>query len=234
MVSDADTESSPSPPDGRPEDAARTEASSSNRNIPLDRFNAFSDGVFAIAITLLVLELPTPRAADKLFPALVHEWPAFVAYVTSFAFIGGIWIAHSRMTKLMRASDSLTYGTNLLLLLLVSLLPFTTSLMLAHLMQREDIPLAVSLYGFNVLLASVTLNLMLVHVAHTPGLVVDDEADDIIKATYRERWIPIALNVVALIASLFAPVVAVGLYLVQAIVLLVMPLVGVAPPVTDG
>ena len=64
----------------------------------LDRFSAFSDGVFAIAITLLVLELPVPPVDVPLVPALLEAWPDFLGYIMSFAFIGGIWLTHSGLT----------------------------------------------------------------------------------------------------------------------------------------
>ena len=66
------------------------------RSLPLDRFNAFSDGVFAIAITLLVLEISVPREGVSLLPALREQSPQFLGYYISFAFIGGIWITHSK------------------------------------------------------------------------------------------------------------------------------------------
>jgi uncharacterized membrane protein len=75
------------------------------RSLPLDRFNAFSDGVFAIAITLLVLELTVPREGVPLLPALRAQWPEFLGYYISFAFIGAIWITHSSVTKSMKRGD---------------------------------------------------------------------------------------------------------------------------------
>ena len=76
------------------------------RTLPLDRFNAFSDGVFAIAITLLVLEITVPKQGVRLLPALREEWPEFLGYYTSFAFIGGLWVVHSAATKLMKRADA--------------------------------------------------------------------------------------------------------------------------------
>ena len=62
--------------------------------LSLGRLEAFSDGVFAIAITLLVLELSVEsNAGDHLLTSILHEWPALLAYVTSFSTIGAIWLA---------------------------------------------------------------------------------------------------------------------------------------------
>ena len=64
------------------------------------RMEAFSDGVFAIAITLLVLEIGVPEGAgDDLLDALLDQWPSYLAYLVSFATIGAIWIKHTVMTE---------------------------------------------------------------------------------------------------------------------------------------
>ena len=93
---------------------------------PLDRFNAFSDGVFAIVITLLVLELPVPAEGSPVLPALAASWLDFLGYAISFAFVGGIWISHAGLTKYMKRGDAASFRLNLVLLLFVALLPFTT------------------------------------------------------------------------------------------------------------
>jgi len=66
-----------------------------DRRLPTSRLEAFSDGVFAIAITLLVLELHVPTGHEALVRGLGHEWPRYLGYLVSLAFIGGVWIAHS-------------------------------------------------------------------------------------------------------------------------------------------
>jgi uncharacterized membrane protein len=101
--------------------------------IGLDRFTAFSDGVYAIAITLLVLELTVPEGPERLFVALAEQWPEFLGYLISFAFIGGSWLTHARMSRMMKSADAAVAGINLVVLLLVAVLPFTTSLMVVNL-----------------------------------------------------------------------------------------------------
>ena len=103
-----------------------------SRALPLDRFNAFSDGVFAIAITLLVLELPVPTGPD-LLASLIEEWPEFLGYLMSFTFIGMSWLTHARVTGYMKAGDTAAAGLNLLNLLFIALLPFSTNLMVSNL-----------------------------------------------------------------------------------------------------
>lgn len=191
--------------------------------VGLDRFGAFSDGVYAIAITLLVLELTVPEGPEPLGRALLEQWPEFLGYFISFAFIGGSWLTHARMTRLMRQADSPSAGLNFLILILIALLPFTTSLMVTHLGGDEVGP-AVLIYGLNVLLASAALSLLLVYLGRARWLLVDDVADDILAAIVRARWIAIAINLIAVVLAFALPLVAVGMYLVVTLLVLLVPL----------
>jgi uncharacterized membrane protein len=193
--------------------------------LPLDRFNAFSDGVFAIAITVLVLELPVPPLSAPLFPALLELWPDFLGYFISFAFIGGIWISHASLTHLMKRGDSIAFGLNLIMLLFVALLPFTTRLMVTHI-STPDVSIAAIIYGLNVLIATFTLSLLMVYIARQPQLIVDELADDSLKRLYRQRWIAIGVGAFAVLLAVVAPFIAVALYLVEAVLFLVLPLLG--------
>ncbi len=99
------------------------------------RLEAFSDGVFAIAMTLLVLDLKVPPATPggpALWPALLHQWPAYLAFVTSFATIGIMWINHHLNFTLIRRTDHTLLVLNGLLLLGVTFLPFPTALVAAY------------------------------------------------------------------------------------------------------
>jgi uncharacterized membrane protein len=94
------------------------------------RIEAFSDGVFAIAITLLVLEIRVPEQAEGgLGQALLDQWPSYASYVVSFFVIGIIWINHHAVfDHLLRADRALLF-LNLLLLLWVGLLPWPTNVL---------------------------------------------------------------------------------------------------------
>ena len=192
--------------------------------LPLDRFNAFSDGVFAIAITLLALELTVPVASERLLSALVEQWPEFLGYFISFAFIGGMWLTHARMTRLMKQGDAAVFGINLLVLLFIGVLPFTTSLMVRNL-SGPDVEVAVLVYGINVLIASLLLSFLLVYIARDRRLVEDEVADDTLAAIARRRWAAIGIEVVAVLCALIVPLVAVSLYLLATVLLLIAPLV---------
>jgi uncharacterized membrane protein len=110
---------------------------------------AFSDGVFAIAITLLVLDLHVPEVGDdgSLAHALLKQWPADASYAVSFLTIGIIWINHHAMIHRLRATDHSVLIWNLLLLMTVSALPFTTALMATYLKEAQGEALAAAVYS---------------------------------------------------------------------------------------
>jgi uncharacterized membrane protein len=113
-----------------------------------NRLEAFSDGVFAIAITLLVLELHVPEpGSGELGHELLQQWPSYVAYVITFITIGIIWINHHAAFGRLRAVDHSILMWNLILLLTVSVLPFTTALMAEYLKEGEGERLAAGIYG---------------------------------------------------------------------------------------
>jgi uncharacterized membrane protein len=101
------------------------------------RLEAFSDGVFAIAITLLVLELGVGAGAgEDLLHAIAELWPSYLAYLTSFLTIGQVWMGHHVMISAVARTDRVLSRINLMLLLFVSFLPFPTQLMVSSSARR--------------------------------------------------------------------------------------------------
>ena len=101
------------------------------------RLEAFSDGVFAIAVTLLVLEISVPAdEGDDLLEAFLDQWPSYLAYLVSFATIGETWLRHTTITDYLHGVDTVFVRLNLLLLLLVSFLPFPTGLVAEHIHEE--------------------------------------------------------------------------------------------------
>jgi uncharacterized membrane protein len=169
------------------------------------RLEAFSDGVFAIAITLLVLDIhvPDPSSTADLARELGTQWPSYVAYAVSFLTIGIIWINHHAMIRRLKAVDHEILILNLLLLLFVGLLPFTTALMAAYLKEGQGDHLAAAIYAGSFLLMSIafaSLNwLTLFRKAHLMAEPMDEG---------RRRTI-IARGVAGLIPYLLATILAV-------------------------
>ena len=112
------------------------------------RLEAFSDGVFAIAITLLILEVHVPKPGPgDLGDELLAQWPSYASYLISFVTIGIIWINHHAAFSRLRSVDHSILIWNLALLLTVSVLPFTTSLMATYLKESNGEDLAAAVYG---------------------------------------------------------------------------------------
>jgi uncharacterized membrane protein len=157
---------------------------SARDELPLGRLEAFSDGVFAIAVTLLVLELSVSAdAGDHLLKSIVHEWPSYLAYVTSFLTIGVVWLQHSAITGALRAADAMLYRINLLVLLLASFLPFPTKLAAEYLGETEPEGLAAVFYGLTMLALSLSLTAFVRYAAQHPSLIADHvEAEQIEEA----------------------------------------------------
>jgi uncharacterized membrane protein len=114
------------------------------------RLEAFSDGVFAIAITLLVLDLIVPGMEEAheigLGAALAAEWPSYFAYLVSFFVIGIIWINHHTMFTMVNQVDRRVLFVNLLLLLTISVIPFPTRLLAEYLLDG-DAGIAAAVYS---------------------------------------------------------------------------------------
>jgi uncharacterized membrane protein len=153
------------------------------------RVEAFSDAVFAIAITLLVLEIHAPSNLHHLGHALEQEWPAYLAYVTSFLTVGGVWMAHHRLFKGVRQVDSMMMRFNLLLLMLAAFVPFPTGILAEALRAPEhSAQIAVVLYGAVVLAIELVLRAFLHYVASRPELTAQRRPTATSAQTLSGRW----------------------------------------------
>jgi TMEM175 potassium channel family protein len=124
-----------------------------------NRLEAFSDGVFAVAITLLVLEIGIPEG-DDLWHKLGDEWPSFAAFFVSFWVIGIIWVNHHGVIDHLKRADRGVLYLNLLLLMSVVLIPFATALMAEHLNSGEDEHVAAAVYAGSFVLMAVAFGVL--------------------------------------------------------------------------
>lgn len=120
------------------------------------RIEAFSDGVFAIAITLLIIEVHVPARehAETLSHELLRIWPSYLGYLTSFLTIGVMWINHHRVFTLIDRYDHTLLVLNMLLLLLIAFLPFPTAV-LAQFIETDGARAAAALYGSTMVLIAI-------------------------------------------------------------------------------
>jgi uncharacterized membrane protein len=182
------------------------------------RIQAFSDGVFAIAITLLVLDLAVPASSfDNLWHGIGHQWPSYLAYVTSFITIGGIWMAHHALFRCLRYADSMVMRLNLLLLMAVSFLPFPTGLMAEAIRDTDAERAAVIFYGVTLLSISILLRVLWGAIARRPELLDPDVSPQHIRANVKAATPNIGFYAAVIALAVLVPKAAVFGYLVIAI-----------------
>lgn len=124
------------------------------------RIEAYSDGVFSIAATLLVLNLKPPAASLPFWQGLAVQWPGFVGFLLSFLLIGIMWLNHHRLFSHIRRADDLLMLANLLLLLGVVWIPYPTALM-AQAVASGRIREAAILFNGSFLVVALLFNLLL-------------------------------------------------------------------------
>ena len=139
------------------------------------RVEAFSDGVIAIAITLLVLDLTVPTheeaAARGLGRALLDRWPSYFAYLVSFLVIGIIWVNHHAVFARVRQVDRPVLFANLALLLSISVLPFPTRVLAEYLTAGNDSHIAAAVYSASMLAMGLTYALLWIVVTRDAELL---------------------------------------------------------------
>ena len=190
------------------------------------RLEAFSDGVFAIAATLLVLEIAVPENGfDDLWQAIRDEWPSYLAYTTSFFTIAGLWAAHHGLFRRLDTADGTVMRLNILLLWVVAFLPFPTTLTAEALRREGDAPerTAVLFYGATLLVIAVVITVMTVYIARHRELLREGVTiEELQRLNRRTRPAP-AFYAAILILALLAPRAAVWMFLVGAITSVLIP-----------
>jgi uncharacterized membrane protein len=142
------------------------------------RVEAFSDGVFAIAITLLILEIKVPDVGEHgdLWHALGAQWPSYAAYVVSFLIIGIMWVNHHQVFSYVTRVDRTLMFLNLLVLMVVAAVPWPTAMLAEYL--REDAPshVAAAVYSLVMVLMAFTFQALWWHLTRT-GHLFDARVD---------------------------------------------------------
>ncbi len=184
------------------------------------RIEAFSDGVFAIAITLLVLEISVPESGfEDLWNGIADQWPSYLGYATSFLTIGGLWFAHHGIFRRLTDADANVMRLNILLLMLVSFLPFPTKLVAEALEKTTSAErAAVIFYGLVLFAISATINALWRYVAAHRDLLEPDVTDEDVAAITLATAPNMAFYVVVVLLALLAPQVAAFGYLLIAVV----------------
>ena len=162
------------------------------------RIEAFSDGVFAIAITLLVLEIQVPHVegagVTTLLGALLGQWPSYLGYAISFLQIGVIWANHhNRFTYIVR-SDHVLLFLNILFLMCVAFIPFPTALLAEYIESEENIT-AVAVYSGTLAVTAIFFTLLWIYAANGYRLVNRDLDPATLRAMTRRYVVGMAFYI---------------------------------------
>jgi uncharacterized membrane protein len=189
-----------------------------------ERINAFSDGVLAVIITIMVLELHPPHETS--ISAFVHLWPTFASYAISYLFVAIVWTNHHHMLRFARHASAATIWANFLFLFVISLIPFAT----AYIAETRISPMATTVYAAVFLGVNLSFQLLQVvifsqHVvpgAAEPGSTgaeaivnTNDHAHlahaEMIHAGRRQSWISFTVYGAACLLAWVHPAISLGM-----------------------
>ncbi len=156
----------------------------------VSRLETFCDGVFAIAITLLIIDIRTPPheavGQGGLAAALLHEWPSYAAYLLSFAVIGIMWANHHNIFRYIARANHVFLMLNVLLMLCTAFLPYPTAVLAAYLPVPSERTTAALFYGATLTATAVVYNVVWRYAAHGRRLLKAEADQRLVDAVTRE------------------------------------------------
>lgn len=177
------------------------------------RLEAFSDGVFAIAITLLVLEIKVPPPSTALGVELLQLWPSYLAYVVSFLAIGAIWLNHHVMFQHIVRVDRTLLLLNVLHLMPIAFLPFPTAVLAEAFHRGTDEPIAAAFYGGILTAISIFVNAMWWYAACGDRLLDTHLTAEAARQIGRQFLVGLLVYAIATLIALVIPWLALLIYL---------------------
>ncbi|MFL5907490.1 MAG: TMEM175 family protein [Solirubrobacterales bacterium] len=193
------------------------------------RLEAFSDGVFAVAITLLVLELNVP-AGDHLWHQLKEEWPSFAAFFVSFWVIGIIWVNHHGVLDHVKRADRGLLYLNLFLLMTVVFIPFSTALIAEHLKSGADEEVAALVYSGAFLALAIGFGLLWTYITRHRASLGVELTDAEVRRTTMTFLIGNPFYAVAVLVAFISPA---AVLVINALLALYYLVVGIRSPDLD-
>jgi uncharacterized membrane protein len=182
--------------------------------VPTSRLEAFSDGVFAIAATLLILNVQA--GGPHLAQALGHIWPSYVAYAVSFVTIGIIWVNHHTVMALIAKVDRVFLMLHVLFLMMIAFIPFPTAL-LAQNIRSDGAEAAALSYGLTLTLTASLFNGLWRYGAHGRRLIRTDADKRLVDGISRSYLPGPFMYLAATLVALKSPLASAGLYLAIAV-----------------
>lgn len=194
--------------------------------IPADRLKALADGVFAVAMTLLVLELVVPELKDhsnrELTSVLLSMWPKFLVYVLSFLIAGIYWLVHHAIFDAIKYYDSTLAWINIIFLLFVALIPFTTWLLGEYFLMKTS----TIIYGVHLLFMFLGGYSLWVYSTGKHILVVPDLDPKVVKGAKKMGYVYFSILAIAIVIAFFSPLISVIIYGFFVLLILVFTAMG--------
>ncbi len=186
--------------------------SESNEGLSKQRIEALSDAIFAFAMTLLVLDVKIPRISGVteglLARTLLDLWPKFFSFAVSFLILGLFWIAHHGYAHFLKRTDRYFLWLNLLFLMVVVFVPFSTDLLGDYPGQR----LAAMIYRCNIMALGLTLYWQWEYATSRHRLVGSDLESELVRLGKQRILMGVATNVCAVLLALVSPAFSLVLY----------------------
>jgi uncharacterized membrane protein len=176
------------------------------------RLGTFSDGVFAVAITLLVLEIRPPEDTHDLGAELIRLWPSYLAYLVSFLLIGLVWANHHTMFEHIEGIDRPLMFLNTLLLLDVAFIPFTAAVLARSFHDGAGERVAVGLYGGTLAVGGLFFNALWWWAGREHRLMGAHITPAEVQAIGRRFWRGPLLYAIATVVGIIVPLAGVGCF----------------------
>jgi uncharacterized membrane protein len=180
------------------------------------RLEAFSDGVFAIAVTLLVLLFDVPKDGGTLSQALLHQWPSYLAYAVSFLTIGIMWVNHHDVMHQIGHADRTFLFLTILLLMCVAFVPYPTAIV-AEFIRGSDREAAALFYGITLTTTAVFFNALWRYAVWNNRLIARDADPSVVKGITRSFRPGVPLYLGSTLVALVSPVASVALFAATAL-----------------
>jgi uncharacterized membrane protein len=193
---------------------------SGGRDSDTGRIEAFSDGVFAIAITLLIIEIGVPRAqgTESLFDKLVQLWPSYLGYAISFLVIGTVWANHHNRFRLISRSDHILLFLNIVFLMCVAFIPFPTALLADYIKEEEHRITAVAVYSGTLAVTAVFFTLLWLYAAANYRLVDRTVDASLLRAMTRRYVFGMLFYILAFALAFVSPAASLALIVILALI----------------
>jgi uncharacterized membrane protein len=175
------------------------------------RLEAFADGVFAIAATLLIIDVSVRAPGGQLGHEIVKAWPEYAAYAVSFITIGIMWVNHHTCMRQIGAVDRRFLTINLLLLMCIAFVPFPTNLIAEH-FHDDGLRAAALTYGITMTITAICFNSFWFYASRDNRLLAEDADPRVISGISRSYIPGVPIYGIAALSALWSPKLAVALF----------------------